>query len=80
MSLEFLILIGVVIMLLDQIRRLRALNAQQKSDLENQLVAKQAQIDALTAAAVTPEAQAELDAFEADLTSVPVADPTKDPA
>lgn len=76
MSLEFLILIGVVIMLLDQIRRLRALNAQQKSDFENQLAAKQAQIDALTAAAVTPEAQAELDAFEAELTP---ADPTKSP-
>ena len=63
-------------MLLDQIRRLRALNAQQKSDFENQLAAKQAQIDALTAAAVTPEAQAELDAFEAELTP---ADPTKSP-
>lgn len=54
MSLEFLILIGVVIMLLDQIRRLRA----------------------LIAAAVTPEAQAELDAFEAELTP---ADLTKSP-
>lgn len=76
MSLEFLILIGVIAMLLDQIRRLRALNAQQKSNFENQLADKQAQIDALTAAAVTPEAQAELDAFEAELTP---ADPTKSP-
>lgn len=69
-------------MLLDQIRRLRALNAQQKSDFETQLAAKQAQIDALTAAAATvdPEVQSELNAFEADLTPVPVADPTKDPA
>lgn len=80
MSIEFLLLIGVFIVFLEQIRRLRALNAQQKSDFESQLAAKQATIDSLTEqlnGVNSGEVQAELNALEAELTP---ADPTKTPA
>lgn len=71
MSIEFLLLIGVFIVFLEQIRRLRALNAQQKSDFESQLAAKQATIDSLTEqlnGVNSGEVQAELNALEAELT------------
>lgn len=64
MSLEFLLLIGVFAIMLEQIRRLRALAAQQKADYESQLEAMRN-----TALAFhEDEVQAELDAFEAKLT------------
>lgn len=64
MSVEFLILLGVLIMILDQIRRIRAASEQKVAALEAQLAEKQAQIDQLT----NPDVQAELDAFEAEVT------------
>lgn len=64
MILEFLILIGVFAIMLEQIRRLRALVAQQKAAYE-------AQIAALQAAINNPDIQAELDAFEAEVNGNP---------
>lgn len=60
MSLEFLILIGVFVIMLEQIRRLRARAAQQKAELESLLN--------VVAGMHNDEVQAELDAFEAELT------------
>lgn len=68
MSIEFLILLGVSIVILDQIRRIRAAYEQKVAALEAQLAEKQAQIDQLT----NPDVQAELDAFEAEVTPPPL--------
>ena len=64
MSLEFLLLIGVFAIMLEQIRRLRALVAQQKADYEAQLAALRNTIAGMH----NDEVQTELDAFEAELT------------
>lgn len=66
-TLLFLIL-GVSIMILDQIKRLRALNAQQKQDYEAKIAAMQEIINNLTNNAITPDVEAELNAFESELT------------
>jgi len=66
-TLLFLIL-GVSIMILEQIKRLRALNAQQKQDYEAKIAAMQEIINNLTNNAITPDIEAELNAFEAELT------------
>lgn len=66
-TLLFLIL-GVSIMILDQIKRLRALNAQQKQDYEAKIAAMQEIINNLTNNAITPDIEAELNAFESELT------------
>ena len=71
MVVEFLILIGVFMVTLDQVRRLRSLNAQQKADFETYKTnceAHAADLAARLAAATDPAVQAELDAFEAELT------------
>lgn len=68
MSLEFLFLIGVFVIMLEQIRRLRMLVDQMKADYE----ARVADLEARLAAANDPTIQLALDALEADLT------PTKD--
>ena len=62
-TLLFLIL-GVSIMILEQIKRLRALNAQQKQDYEEKIAAMQEIINNLTNNAITPDIEAELNAFE----------------
>ncbi len=72
MVIEFLILIGVFAMTLDQVRRLRTLNAQQKAYYEALIAALESQL----AAANDPTIQAELDAFEADLTPAKPAEET----
>lgn len=55
--------------MLEQIRRLRALVAQQKSDFEAKETAYQTQITTLNASLTElGGVQTELDAFEADLT------------
>jgi len=69
MSVEFLILLGVSIMILDQIRRIRAAYEQKVAALESQLAEKQAMLDQIT----NPDVQAELDAFEAEVTPPPAA-------
>ena len=66
-TLLFLIL-GVLIMILEQIKRLRALNAQQKQDYEEKIAAMQEIINNLTNNAITPDIEAELNAFESELT------------
>ena len=66
-TLLFLIL-GVLIMVLEQIKRLRALNAQQKQDYEEKIAAMQEIINNLTNNAITPDIEAELNAFESELT------------
>ena len=66
-TLLFLIL-GVSIMILEQIKRLRALNAQQKQDYESKIAAMQEIINNLTNNAITPDIEAELNAFESELT------------
>ena len=66
-TLLFLIL-GVSIMILEQIKRLRALNAQQKQDYEAKIAAMQEIINNLTNNAITPDIESELNAFEAELT------------
>lgn len=66
-TLLFLIL-GVSIMILEQIKRLRALNAQQKQDHEAEIAAMQEIINNLTNNAITPDIEAELNAFESELT------------
>ena len=66
-TLLFLIL-GVSIMILEQIKRLRALNAQQKQDYEEKIAAMQEIINNLTNNAITPDIEAELNAFESELT------------
>ena len=70
-TLLFLIL-GVSIMILEQIKRLRALNAQQKQDYESKLAASQEVITNLTNKlaenSITPEVESELNAFESELT------------
>jgi len=66
-TLLFLIL-GVSIMILEQIKRLRALNAQQKQDYEAKIAAMQEIINNLTNNAITPDIEAELNAFESELT------------
>ena len=68
-TLLFLIL-GVSIMILEQIKRLRALNAQQKQDYEAKIAAMQEIINNLTNNAITPDIEAELNAFESELTPV----------
>lgn len=72
-TLLFLIF-GVSIMILDQIKKLRSLAEQQKSDYESKLAASQEIITNLTNQlaenTVTPEVQDELNAFEAELTPV----------
>lgn len=72
-TLLFLIL-GVSIMILEQIKRLRALNAQQKQDYESKIAAMQEIINNLTNNAITPDIEAELNAFESELTPVVKAD------
>lgn len=82
MVVEFLILIGVFAMTLDQVRRLRSLNAQQKADFEAKGAAYQLRITELEAQLATandPAVQAELDAFEADLTPAKPAEETPEP-
>ena len=66
-TLLFLIL-GVSIMILEQIKRLRALNAQQKQDYEAKIASMQEIINNLTSNAITPDIEAELNAFESELT------------
>jgi len=66
----FLIL-GVSIMILEQIKRLRALVEQMKQDYEAKLAAQQEIITNLTNNAITPEDQQELNAFESELTPTP---------
>lgn len=66
-TLLFLIL-GVSIMILEQIKRLRALNAQQKQDYEAKIASMQEIINNLTNNAITPDIEAELNAFESELT------------
>ena len=66
-TLLFLIL-GVSIMILEQIKRLSALNAQQKQDYEAKIAAMQEIINNLTNNAITPDIEAELNAFESELT------------
>ena len=56
-TLLFLIL-GVSIMILEQIKRLRALNAQQKQDYESKIAAMQEIINNLTNNAITPDIEA----------------------
>lgn len=72
-TLLFLIF-GVSIMILDQIKKLRSLAEQQKSDYESKLAASQEIITNLTNQlaenTVTPEVQDELNALEAELTPV----------
>lgn len=71
MSLEFLLLIGVFAIMLEQIRRLRALVAQQKVDYETKEsvnVARISELEGQLEAATDPAVQVELDAFEAELT------------
>ena len=72
-TLLFLIL-GVSIMILEQIKRLRALNAQQKQDYEAKIAAMQEIINNLTNNAITPDIEAELNAFESELTPAVKAD------
>ena len=55
-------------MILEQIKRLRALNAQQKQDYEEKIAAMQEIINNLTNNAITPDIEAELNAFESELT------------
>ena len=59
-------------MILEQIKRLRALNAQQKQDYESKLAASQEVITNLTNKlaenSITPEVESELNAFESELT------------
>lgn len=55
-------------MILDQIKKLRSLAEQQKSDYESKLAASQEIINNLTNNAITPDVEAELNAFEAELT------------
>lgn len=61
-------------MILDQIKKLRSLAEQQKSDYESKLAASQEIITNLTNQlaenTVTPEVQDELNALEAELTPV----------
>ena len=66
-TLLFLIL-GVSIMILEQIKRLRALNAQQKQDYEAKIAAMQEIINNLTNNAITPDIESELNALESELT------------
>ena len=65
-------------MILDQIKKLRSLAEQQKSDYESKLAAGQEIITNLTNQlaenTVTPEVQDELNALEAELTPVVKAD------
>ena len=61
-------------MILEQIKRLRALNAQQKQDYEAKIAAMQEIINNLTNNAITPDIEAELNAFESELTPVVKAD------
>ena len=72
-TLLFLIL-GVSIMILEQIKRLRALNAQQKQDYEAKIAAMQEIINNLTNNAITPDIEAELNAFESELAPAVKAD------
>lgn len=55
-------------MILEQIKRLRALNAQQKQDYEAKIAAMQEIINNLTNNAITPDIEAELNVFESELT------------
>lgn len=66
-TLLFLIL-GVSIMILEQIKRLRALNAQQKQDYESKIASMQEIINNLTNNVITPDIEVELNAFESELT------------
>jgi len=76
-TLLFLIF-GASIMILEQIKKLRSLAEQQKSDYESKLAAGQEIITNLTNQlaenTVTPEVQDELNALEAELTPVVKAD------
>lgn len=69
-TLLFLIL-GVSIMILEQIKRLRALNAQQKQDYEAKIASMQEIINNLTNNAITPDIESELNAFESELNPTP---------
>lgn len=69
-TLLFLIL-GATIMILEQIKRLRALAEQTKQDYEAKLAAQQEIINNLTNNAVTPDVEAELNAFESELNNTP---------
>lgn len=69
-TLLFLIL-GVSIMILEQIKRLRALNTQQKQDYEAKISAMQEIINNLTNNAITPDIESELNAFESELNPTP---------
>lgn len=59
--------------MLEQIRRLRALSAQQKNEYEARIAALEAQL----AAATDPSIKAELDAFEADFPQAKPAEETQ---
>ena len=67
MSVEFLILLGVSIMILDQIRRIRAAYEQKIAAYEQKIAELQAQVN--------PDVQAELDAFEAEVSPAPAPTP-----
>lgn len=67
MAVEFLILLGVLIMILDQIRRIRAAYEQKIAAYEQKIAELQAQVN--------PDVQAELDAFEAEVTPAPAPAP-----
>ena len=58
-------------MILEQIKRLRALNAQQKQDYESKIAAMQEIINNLTNNAITPDIESELNAFESDDDLIP---------
>ena len=66
--------------MLEQIRRLRALVAQQKADYEAQLSVPRNTIAEMHNATEPLEVQAELDAFEAELTPAPTAEVAAYPA
>ena len=66
-SVEFLILLGVSIMILDQIRRIRAAYEQKIAAYEQKIAELQAQVN--------PDVQAELDAFEAEVIPAPAPAP-----
>lgn len=65
MVVEFLILIGVIMLILDQVRRIRAASQARITELEAKIVAQQSLIDNLTAGSA--DLQTELDNFESEL-------------
>ena len=66
-TLLFLIL-GVSIMILEQIKRMRASHDKQKQDYEAKIASMQEIINNLTNNVITPDIEVELNAFESELT------------